>query len=274
MSTQPCPDKGAEAERAARLIKELSRISMSLAADLVQAASYTFQGHDYLDRDAVTERVMQWRTEWDATTDERAALLEAARRAPAPVADDLPALRQPLLKTRQGTPAYTAGQMLDYARDAIAADRQARAMTPMCERKTGMLESEGYGKTGYVLRQPGKDREVVVCDGGAVSWFTLDQWNWLMFNRDHVEFQWPKPIGALASVPAAGAVQQPAEDPVVEANRRLLLERSQVGISKYGTTLADAGLTRAQLLQHGLEEALDLANYLQTLLQQEPPCGS
>lgn len=54
-----------------------------------------------------------------------------------------------------------------------------------------------------------------------------------------------------------------AADPVVEANRQLLMQRSQVGIDKYGTTLVNAGLTRRQLLQHGLEEALDLANYLQ-----------
>lgn len=56
-------------------------------------------------------------------------------------------------------------------------------------------------------------------------------------------------------------------DAVVEANRKLLLERSRVGIRKYGVTLADAGLSRAQLTQHALEEALDLANYLQTIIQ-------
>lgn len=80
---------------------------------------------------------------------------------------------------------------------------------PMCERKTRKLEEEGYEKTGYVLRQPGKDREVAVSDGGAVSWFTLDQWNWLMFNRDHVALKWPAPIaGRLAesgSLTPAGA---------------------------------------------------------------------
>lgn len=64
----------------------------------------------------------------------------------------------------------------------------------MRERKTAQLELEGYVKTGYVLRQPGKEREVVVSDGGAVSWFTLEQWNWLMFNRDHVAFKWPAPL--------------------------------------------------------------------------------
>jgi hypothetical protein len=58
-----------------------------------------------------------------------------------------------------------------------------------------------------------------------------------------------------------------AEDPVVEANRQLLLDRSRVGISKYRTTLAAAGLTRSQIAQHALEEALDLANYLQTIVQ-------
>lgn len=56
-------------------------------------------------------------------------------------------------------------------------------------------------------------------------------------------------------------------DPVVEANRALLLQRSQVGIAKYGVTLAGSGLTRRQLLVHALEEALDLANYLQAEIQ-------
>lgn len=60
-----------------------------------------------------------------------------------------------------------------------------------------------------------------------------------------------------------------APDPVVEANRRLLLQRSQVGVSKYGVTLADSGLNRRQLLQHALEEALDLANYLQAEIMRE-----
>mgnify|MGYP000128348925 CR=1 FL=1 len=54
-----------------------------------------------------------------------------------------------------------------------------------------------------------------------------------------------------------------AEDAVVEANRKLLLQRSMTGISKYNTTLANSGLSRRELLQHALEEALDFANYLQ-----------
>lgn len=58
-----------------------------------------------------------------------------------------------------------------------------------------------------------------------------------------------------------------AADPVVEANRKLLLDRSNVGIKKYGATLEDAKLAAPALVQHALEEALDLANYLQALLR-------
>lgn len=60
-----------------------------------------------------------------------------------------------------------------------------------------------------------------------------------------------------------------AQDAVVEANRKLLLERSNVGVAKYGVTLAGSGLSRRALLQHALEEALDLANYLQAELMRE-----
>jgi hypothetical protein len=64
---------------ALRLVRELSRISMSLAADLVQGASYTFQGHDYLDRDWAMRRVMDWRAEWDATTEAQTELATRCR---------------------------------------------------------------------------------------------------------------------------------------------------------------------------------------------------
>lgn len=42
--------------------------------------------------------------------------------------------------------------------------------------------------------------------------------------------------------------------------------RQKLGIKKYGVSLADARLTRAQWLQHAYEEALDLANYLKKLI--------
>lgn len=63
------------------------------------------------------------------------------------------------------------------------------------------------------------------------------------------------------------ALEAPAADPVVEANRKLLLDRSNVGVEKYGTTLEDANLAAPALVQHALEEALDMSNYLQALLR-------
>ena len=60
-----------------------------------------------------------------------------------------------------------------------------------------------------------------------------------------------------------------APDPVVEANRQLLLDRSRVGLVKYGKPLEATSLSHAELTQHALEEALDLANYLQAILRKE-----
>jgi hypothetical protein len=56
-------------------------------------------------------------------------------------------------------------------------------------------------------------------------------------------------------------------DPVVEANRALLLKRSQLGIQKYGGTLDEKRYSERDILQHALEEALDLANYLMARIQ-------
>jgi hypothetical protein len=44
--------------------------------------------------------------------------------------------------------------------------------------------------------------------------------------------------------------------------------RQQMGIKKYGTTVADNKLTQRQWLQHAYEEALDMAIYLKRLLQE------
>lgn len=54
----------------------------------------------------------------------------------------------------------------------------------------------------------------------------------------------------------------PELDPIVEAVRDDLLLRSQVGISKYGVTLARDDLSLRDWLQHAYEETLDQANYL------------
>ena len=57
-----------------------------------------------------------------------------------------------------------------------------------------------------------------------------------------------------------------AKDNVVILNCIALLERSQIGVEKYGTTLSDADLSQNELIQHALEESLDLSNYLRTII--------
>ncbi len=51
-------------------------------------------------------------------------------------------------------------------------------------------------------------------------------------------------------------------DSIVEAVRQDLLDRSQVGIKKYDTTLDRTDLELKDWLQHAYEECLDMANYL------------
>ena len=58
-------------------------------------------------------------------------------------------------------------------------------------------------------------------------------------------------------------------DKHVEAVRRQLLERSQVGLRKYGVTTERTDLTRLDWLRHAQQEALDLAVYLEVLIQEE-----
>ena len=55
-------------------------------------------------------------------------------------------------------------------------------------------------------------------------------------------------------------------DKNVEKNRELLLQRSIVGLAKYGVTTDNNPLSLRDWLQHALEETLDLANYLQAAI--------
>jgi len=45
--------------------------------------------------------------------------------------------------------------------------------------------------------------------------------------------------------------------------------RQQLGVRKYGTTVAGNNLTETQWLQHAYEEALDMAVYLKRLIQEK-----
>lgn len=58
-------------------------------------------------------------------------------------------------------------------------------------------------------------------------------------------------------------------DKNVEAVRDKLLQRSLLGLRKYGVTTERTDLTRLQWLIHAQEEACDLAVYLQRLIEEE-----
>ena len=59
-----------------------------------------------------------------------------------------------------------------------------------------------------------------------------------------------------------------APDKYVERNREELLQRSLLGVSKYGTTIENSPQRSPEWAQHAIEETLDLANYLQALKDQ------
>lgn len=61
------------------------------------------------------------------------------------------------------------------------------------------------------------------------------------------------------------AVVTASPDANVERNRQMLLDRSVVGLKKYGVTTEREDLNLGQWVQHAIEEVLDLANYLQAL---------
>jgi len=53
----------------------------------------------------------------------------------------------------------------------------------------------------------------------------------------------------------------------------LIAKRQQLGIKKYGTTVSANQLTHRQWLQHALEEALDLAVYIQRTIEELDALG-
>lgn len=58
-------------------------------------------------------------------------------------------------------------------------------------------------------------------------------------------------------------------DYVVDAVRKKLRDRAQVGWIKYNCTMERTDLTRREWLIHAQEEAMDLAVYLEKLIQEE-----
>jgi hypothetical protein len=58
-------------------------------------------------------------------------------------------------------------------------------------------------------------------------------------------------------------------DAIVESVREKLRSRAEVGHRKYGVTMERTDLTHRQWLVHAQEEAMDLAVYLEKLIQAE-----
>ena len=59
------------------------------------------------------------------------------------------------------------------------------------------------------------------------------------------------------------------DDPIVANVRKDLLDRSRVGLLKYGVGLDRTDLSRTDWLQHAYEELLDAALYMKRLIQEE-----
>lgn len=57
------------------------------------------------------------------------------------------------------------------------------------------------------------------------------------------------------------------KDKIIESVMWKMKTRSEVGISKYNTTLQDSKETMLDFLRHAQMEAMDLSAYLETLIQ-------
>lgn len=62
-------------------------------------------------------------------------------------------------------------------------------------------------------------------------------------------------------------------DTITPALQAELEARAAVGMTKYGISVSDRPLSRLEWLQHAKEEALDLAVYLQRLIEDEKRAG-
>lgn len=61
--------------------------------------------------------------------------------------------------------------------------------------------------------------------------------------------------------------EEKCQDPIVESVVSKLRLRSNLGVKKYGTTLADNDLTFLEWVKHVQEEQMDNVNYLEVILQ-------
>lgn len=77
----------------------------------------------------------------------------------------------------------------------------------------------------------------------------------------------PLAFGPNAFIQMFGRAERPSPDKNVEAIRQKLLERSEVGLKKYGVTTERDDLDLIQWLTHLQEELLDGAVYIEAAIQ-------
>lgn len=75
----------------------------------------------------------------------------------------------------------------------------------------------------------------------------------------------PVTAAKLEELLKGATVVTASPDANVERNRQMLLDRSVVGLKKYGVTTEREDLNLGQWVQHAIEEVLDLDDYLQVL---------
>ena len=81
------------------------------------------------------------------------------------------------------------------------------------------------------------------------------------FNRDIIWKEY-NPMESSANTSSANTSSAQTQDSIVSEIRELLLQRSQTGIAKYGTTLDRKDLKPSEWCQHLLEELLDASGYV------------
>lgn len=137
--------------------------------------------------------------------------------------------------------------------------------------RTSPYRSEGEWRVrfpAYASSEPMKFRSCLVAffDGKAVDAGYVD------FETSHLTTGTQLDISFARTATMSDTIEaykskcadwkQTKLDPIIEAVREDLHRRSQLGIAKYGTTLADNPADHKAKLQHAYEEALDGANYL------------
>jgi hypothetical protein len=274
---------------AAFLVKELGSISMSLAADLVSGAEYTFQGCDYLDRNWVVERVMDWRAAWDKTAEARAELTSRCRAEGGNTSDNKSsnlAAKAPAAQAGaiyqfsslgegnwsdctkafyDDCPKYKYHRRIVYASPATAPEAMTsdqQAGTVDCRSHEGIASGliDGVIATARILRTMDQSHPAVV---EALKDLRADEDVALLFGAVHTQQPVARgefPAGALHNGEAYAERLENIYDfeceagPLRNCSEWVELRRCMQHVARYLAAPAPAGVEGAKPLAHGHRE--------------------